>query len=58
MEHIDRDCERLWSKEDKLIPQFLPLLPNVKVNPMRSLTRSPYVSIEAVPLPLAVKDII
>lgn len=56
MEHIDRDYERLWRREDELIPQFIPLLPRSGVEPMRSLHQSPYVSIEAVPLPLAVKE--
>ena len=58
MEYIDRDYKRLWRKENKLISQFFLLPPKVGVDPMRSLTRSPYVSIETVPLPLAVKDFI
>ena len=56
MEHIDRDYERLWRREDELILQFIPLLPKAGVDPIRPLNQSPYVSIEAVPLPLAVKD--
>ena len=27
MEHIDRDYERLWRREDESIPQFIPIRP-------------------------------
>ena len=27
MKHIDRDYERLWRREDELVPQLIPLLP-------------------------------
>ena len=55
MEHIVRkNYERLWRREDELISQFLPLLPRSGVEPVRSFNKSPYASIEAGPLPLAV----
>ena len=57
-EHIDRNYERLWRKEDELNSQFLPLLPKAGVDPIRPLNQSTYVSIKTVSLPLAVKDII
>ena len=55
IEHIERDYERLWRKVGELIPQFIPLLSKSGVDLTRPLNRPPYVSIEAVPLPLAVK---
>ena len=56
MEHIDRDYERLWKREDEFFSQFIPLLPRSVVEPIRSLNQSPYVSIEAIPLSLAVRE--
>ena len=56
MEHIDRDYKRLWKSEDEMIPQFIQLLPRVGVKPIRPLNQSPYVSIEALPLLLAVSE--
>ena len=56
MEHIDRDYERLWRKDDELIHQFIPLLPKSGVDPIRPLNQSSYVFIEAVSIPLAVKN--
>ena len=55
MEHMDRDYERIWRKEDELIPQFIPLQPRVEVEPVRPLDQAPYTSIESSSLPLAVK---
>lgn len=38
MEQIDRDYERLWRREDELIPQFIHLQPRgVEVEPVRPL---------------------
>ena len=56
MEHINRDYEILWRREDELIFQFIPLLPRSGVEPIRPLNQSSYVSIEAVPLSLAVRE--
>ena len=56
MEHIDRDYKRLWRREDELIPQLIPLLPRSRVEPIRPLNQSPYASIEAISLPLALRD--
>ena len=54
MEHIERDYDRLWRKEDELIPQFIPLLPKSGMDPIRLHNRPPYVAIEAASISLAV----
>ena len=56
IKHIDRNYERLWRSEDELIPQLIPLQPRVEVEPVRSLNQAPYVSIESVPRPLAMRE--
>ena len=55
LKHIERNYVRLLGKEDKLISQFISLLPKSGVDPTRPLNRPPYVSIEALSHPLAVK---
>ena len=55
MEHIERDYERLWRKNDELIPLFIHLLPKTGMNPTRPLNRPPYVSIKTTSIPLVVK---
>ena len=56
MEHIERNYERLWRREDELILQFFPLLPKSEVKMIRPLNQSQYASIESGPLPLAVRE--
>ena len=56
MEHIDRDYQRVWKKEDELIPQFISLQPRVEVEPVRPLNQAPYAFIDSSPLPLAVRE--
>ena len=47
MEHIEKNYERLWRKDDELIVQFISLLPKSEMDPTRPLNRPPYVFIEA-----------
>ena len=56
MEHIYKDYERLWRRADELIPQFIPLLPRSGMKSIRPLNHSPYIFIEAVSLPLVVRE--
>ena len=56
MEHIDRDYQRLWKREDELILQFISLQPRIEVEPVRPLNQAPYAFIDSSPLPLAVRE--
>jgi hypothetical protein len=58
MEHIDRDYERLWSRDDDSIPQFIPIYPRVmEREPSKYGSQTPYALIDAGPRPLAVKKL-
>ena len=42
MEHIDKDYERLWRKEDESIPQFIPIRPRtLEEKPRKNVGQSP-----------------
>ena len=57
MEHIDRDYERLWRREDESIPQFIPIRPRVvEGEPGRHGSQVPHAFIDAGPRPLAVRE--
>ena len=57
MENLDRDHERLWRREDELIPQFIPIRPRVvEGEPGKYGSTSPYALIDAGPRPLAVRE--
>jgi hypothetical protein len=58
MEHIDRDYERLWRREDDLIPQFIPICPRVMEGELsRYGNQAPYALIDTGLRPLAVREL-
>ena len=43
MESFDRDHEKLWRREDELIPQFIPIRPRVMAEePVKYESQVPY----------------
>ena len=57
MEHIDRDYERLWRKEDESIPQFIPIRPRAADGELGGQkNRAPYPLIDSSPRLLAVRE--
>ena len=57
MENLDRDHERLWRREDELIPQFIPFRPRVvEGEPGKYGGQAPYAFVDAGPRPLAVRE--
>ena len=56
IENLDRDHEKLWRREDELIPQFISIQPRtVAGEPVKYESQAPYAIIEAGPRPLAVR---
>ena len=56
MESLDRDHERLWRREDELIPQFISIRPRVMVEESAKYeSQVPYVLVNTGPRPLAVR---
>ena len=57
MESLDRDHERLWRRDDELIPQFIPIRPRVMVGESAKYeSQVPYAFVDTGPRPLAVRD--
>lgn len=57
MKHIDKDYERLWTKEDESTPWFIFICPRVvEVEPDRHKSQAPYTLIELGPLSLATRE--
>jgi len=57
MEHIDRDYDRLWRREDESIPQFIPIHPRVaEGEPCTYMNQAPYALIDVCPRPFTVKE--
>ena len=57
MEHIDKDYERLWKKEDESIPQFIPIrLRIVEGEPGWHGSQAPYALTDSGPQPLVVRE--
>ena len=57
MEHIDRDYERLWRREDESIPQFISIRPRAVDGKLGGHgSRAPYALINSRPRPLAVRE--
>ena len=57
MENLDRDHERLWRREDELIPQFIPIRPRVVAGePVKYESQVPYAIVDTGPRLLAVRE--
>ena len=57
MEHIDKDYERMWRKDDDSIPQFIPIRPRVfEGEPRKIGSQAPYALTDISPRPLAMKE--
>jgi hypothetical protein len=57
MDHIDRNYERLWRREDESIPHFIPILPRVAEGELgRYGSQAPYALIDSSPRHLAVSE--
>jgi hypothetical protein len=57
IESIDKEYERLWRKEDKSIPQFIPIRPRLMVGESRSTRSQPNPHVEeSGPKPLAARE--
>ena len=57
MEHIDRDYERLWRREDESIPRFIPIRPRAANGELGGHgSRAPYALIDSGPRPLAMRE--
>ena len=58
MEHTDRNYGRLWRREDKSIPQFLPIRPRAADGELGGhASRAPYAFIDSGPKPLVVRQL-
>ena len=56
VEQLEKDYERLWRREDDLIPQFVPIHPRVLEGATVGLEcQVPYVPVDTGPCPLAVR---
>lgn len=57
VDQLDKDYERLWRRDDELIPQFIPICPKaLEGATISQVGQVPYVPIEAGSRPLAVKN--
>ena len=57
MDHIDRDYERLWRREDESIPQFIPIRLRVAEGELSKYgNQVSYALIDVGPRPLAVRE--
>ena len=51
MEHIDKDYETLWRKEDESFPHFIPIRPRIVDGELgRHESQTPYALIDSNPL--------
>ena len=56
-DQLDKDYERLWKREDELIPQFIPVRPRaLEGETVRQDGQVPYAPIDAGPRPSAVRN--
>ena len=57
VDQLDKDYERLWRREDELIPQFIPIHTRaLEGATIRQEGQVPYTAIDAGPRPLAVRN--
>ena len=57
MESLNRDYERLWRREDELIPQFISIRSRVVAGePVKYENQVPYAIVDTDPRPLAVRE--
>jgi len=57
IENLDKDHERLWRREDELIPQFIPIRPRVVAGETAKYENQiPYAIVDTGPRPLAVRE--
>ena len=57
MEYINGDYEKLWRRDDELIPQFIPIRPRIAEEKRGKFgSQAPYLLIDAGPHPLVVRE--